>query len=997
LFGLLGAIGCLLGWIVGEGFLLAFLPGDQDSGGSLASKPAAPALTSMASTPATPTALPALLKGSAESQTPPAAPPRLPAGNPTTAQAPAAPPKLIAGKSSSTAPPPPPEFAKRLALAGAKTGDVQISLIWFNVNDLDLHCIDPRGEFIYYARSRSSTGGTLDVDMNGAGPTTNRPVENIYWPKGAAPLGKYQVFVHHYANHGAPDPTSYKVNVLIGGERREFEGTVSARQPRKLIGEFEMKPPRPDFQIAVSPELIINQGNTNQLPIRIVGASETNPVRLQLEGDLRGVSPKEFTIPAGRNDATIEIVADARVPLGARTLTVKAVDGTLRAESSFRLTIRESPPELRLGVSPELIVPQGGKNQLLVRVARIGFAGPVVARLEGNLDGITPVEFTVPAEKDEATFEINIDAAERRSDRFLGIKASSGALKAESDFWLKVRAPRTELLLAASPSLVVNPGAKNRFEIRLARTNFPGPVRATLVGDLEGISPKEFVIPAGETRVAFDLEAAASAPKTKRALVLRVKEGDVEADSKMEVTIRDPEPGLRMAIPPAMDIFSGSSNALPVRIARDRFTGPVTIKLEGDLDGLSPHEFTIPADADEQELTLAAGSDARAGARSLRVTASGGGISTSANVMLTLSEGALAGSAWSWGLVLVIGIWTALLAIGLSLALVMGQNWYLAKPLLSPAQLLMILAGGFGAGLVAGGVGQTLYGLMRGARLVPEIGFLAGWLLLGGLLGRGLVFFIPNLSAWRATVAGSCGGFLGASAFLAVSAIGDVAGRFMGAAILGFALGLIVAIIEMAFRQIWLEVAFGPGETRVVNLGATPVVLGGDGRKCTICVKDAPGMALKFWEKDGQILCLDVLAEKTFPVATGYRRTLKGVEVSVCSNEKGTRAPAFSPAPASPPRKAPPSSASPRPEPRPASAPKAVQAPPPKPAPIPKAVAPISATPPRSAPAVSSPQPKPTKPASQSSNAVSGACPMCGDVSSGEPGKRRCPGCYTMF
>ena len=137
---------------------------------------------------------------------------------------------------------------------------------------------------------------------------------------------------------------------------------------------------------------------------------------------------------------------------------------------------------------------------------------------------------------------------------------------------------------------------------------------------------------------------------------------------------------------------------------------------------------------------------------------------------------------------------------------------------------------------------------------MPEIGFLAGWLLLGSLLGRGLVFFIPNLSDWRATLAGAAGGILGAATFLVVSTLGDFLGRFAGAGILGFALGLMVAIVETAFRGIWLEVNERDKPKRLVTLGAVPVLVGGNASACTVFIAGAPGKALKFWSRDGKLL-----------------------------------------------------------------------------------------------------------------------------------------------
>lgn len=169
-FGLLGAFGCLVGWLLGEGFLWLAMPGSKEATASLATKPTLPPLVRQAApTPPAPVAAPAALL----SRTLPPAPlpPEIPV---LTSRMPAAPA------------PPPPEFAQRLEKAGAKSGDVQITLIWFNRNDLDLHCVDPMKEHIFFGHRRSRSGGELDVDMNVTGEST-RPVENIYWPKGRAP------------------------------------------------------------------------------------------------------------------------------------------------------------------------------------------------------------------------------------------------------------------------------------------------------------------------------------------------------------------------------------------------------------------------------------------------------------------------------------------------------------------------------------------------------------------------------------------------------------------------------------------------------------------------------------------------------------------------------------------------------------------------------------------------------------------------------------------
>jgi hypothetical protein len=131
------------------------------------------------------------------------------------------------------------QFVERLQRAGAKSGDVQISLIWDNYNDLDLHVITPRGENIFFGKRRSRCRGELDVDMNAGQGTTREPVENVYWGKGKAPYGKFRVAVHHFRNHGDDDPTAYELRVVVDGTTKVIQGEISYGSPRMIVYEFD--------------------------------------------------------------------------------------------------------------------------------------------------------------------------------------------------------------------------------------------------------------------------------------------------------------------------------------------------------------------------------------------------------------------------------------------------------------------------------------------------------------------------------------------------------------------------------------------------------------------------------------------------------------------------------------------------------------------------------------------------------------------------------------
>ena len=132
-------------------------------------------------------------------------------------------------------------FEAKLKAAGAKSGDVQISLEWSNGNDLDLWVICPSSEKIYFQHRRSACQGNLDVDMNAGGVDSETPVENVFWPPRRAPRGRYQVYVHHYRSHGFPDPSSFRVRIKYGGRSKDFKGSVSRGQPAALVHAFQFR------------------------------------------------------------------------------------------------------------------------------------------------------------------------------------------------------------------------------------------------------------------------------------------------------------------------------------------------------------------------------------------------------------------------------------------------------------------------------------------------------------------------------------------------------------------------------------------------------------------------------------------------------------------------------------------------------------------------------------------------------------------------------------
>jgi hypothetical protein len=298
-----------------------------------------------------------------------------------------------------------------------------------------------------------------------------------------------------------------------------------------------------------------------------------------------------------------------------------------------------------------------------------------------------------------------------------------------------------------------------------------------------------------------------------------------------------------------------------------------------------------------------------------------------------------------WRLLLAISAQMGAVAAGLCLVLILAQQFYLRREG-AVGSVVKGLLGGLLAGLIGGAAGQLLFQNLADVSAADVIFRALGWALLGALVGLGMAFVVPNLRALRGLLGGALGGAAGFLGFLSVASLlhgsdfADAGGRVLGALLLGLCIGLMVALVELAFRRAWLEVRYGPREMVTVNLGPEPVKVGGDGRACTVFARGAAPVALRYWVRDGKVVCEDVERRAVEEVKFDQPRTVGAVTVTV--RAAATAAPVA--APPAPPRPA--------------------QAPAPRPA--------------------------------QAARSPDG-CPTCGRPSPGQPGRRYCVVCDSNF
>ena len=199
------------------------------------------------------------------------------------------------------------ELQARLAREGAQSSDVQISLMWNNYNDLDLHVVCPSGERIHGGNKKSACGGELDVDAN-VRAETRKPVENVFWEDGSAPAGKYQVYVHYYKKHNkrrSKDPTKFQIIANQGGDPQEFNGELSMGDPIMLVTEF------------VLPSIEERAARRRELEEQLRASGVDIPERSAQEDDrqaelMEAESQRQAEIEAAEEQATVESRAAAQ-------------------------------------------------------------------------------------------------------------------------------------------------------------------------------------------------------------------------------------------------------------------------------------------------------------------------------------------------------------------------------------------------------------------------------------------------------------------------------------------------------------------------------------------------------------------------------------------------------------------------------------------------------------------------------------------------------------
>lgn len=803
--------------------------------------------------------------------------------------------------------------------------------------------------------------------------------------------------------------------------RDRFSGPVTVR--------FEKLPP--ELRVA---DLIIPEGESGGTA-EILATEEAAP----------GAFP--FTVTANATADGKPLVAKGEKPVEARVIPLPP-----------------APPRLAVSVSPKIQVYPRGKNTFAVQIARSGFAGEVEVGFENLPDGTAAPGIVFPPERSEISIDLRAGADAKPGAHpvkvFARAKTQSGQpLQAGATATVDVLTPPRvpvdivfALDISGSMQWAINGTSRGiqKFVDDLASNQFD--VRVGLVGFQDTtLGQKLKILKVGGEKMTTDfakfreevgklraggggaegessLDGVAEAAEfpfrdqVTRVIILVTDEGPKRPDGRMKsvedtaALVKDKKigqlhivtiPELKKAFEPLWEGAKGSyfnlkalnegaesfekllpdvSRAIADLVA-DRPTGKPELPAVAPPPKLPDAVAALPAvtPATEPKKPVIAPPEVKS---------------------LQSSERSAAGT--EWRLVARSGLWTGVITALVCVALLAGQQSYLQGGRPKLRGLLLGFAGGLLVGLIGGAAGQGLFLFAKAdSRVLGAALRILSWALLGGCAGAGLSLFVPNLGVRPGLLGGLAGGGAGAIGFLAASVLNDTVGRLAGSVALGAGIGLMVALAELAFRKAWLEVRLNEREQITVNLGPEPVRIGGEPRACTVWARGAAPIALRFFVRDGAVICGDVPNRSEAPVGNGFTRTVGSVTVVVRTGDGPAPAPVSQPQPAPAKKQAEddwdplPMPAAPAPA-APQARPKAPQseddplplppaAKPPVPARPAKPPVPTASARPPAAP------PLPAKPNITAAPKAGEGCPGCGRKIPGAPGGRYCMVCDTTF
>ncbi|NLF67993.1 MAG: terpene cyclase/mutase family protein [Candidatus Anammoximicrobium sp.] len=193
--------------------------------------------------------------------------------------------------------------------------------------------------------------------------------------------------------------------------------------------------------------------------------------------------------------------------------------------------------------------------------------------------------------------------------------------------------------LAELKPLTLEAGASATVALQVTRNENAGPIQVRVEGAPEGLTVKAAEIPDGQSAGQLEVKAAPTLGDTALAakLAVHVKVGEQAATGTLAVNV--PELGLPTFRPVSQILMQpGNTKKVDIKIERQRYKGPVELRVENAPAKLACKVAKIDEGKDSATLELAAAADAPNVSQAIRVSTSLFGRTLSAEVPVKIES-----------------------------------------------------------------------------------------------------------------------------------------------------------------------------------------------------------------------------------------------------------------------------------------------------------------------------------------------------------------------
>jgi hypothetical protein len=376
------------------------------------------------------------------------------------------------------------------------------------------------------------------------------------------------------------------------------------------------------LKVAASPSVTVYWGGSNRIFVKIARAGFSGPVVVKARDLPADVTLHAVEIPADKNEGEMKITLEvpgekpaAGTAFDIELMAIAAHDAKISDSTRLKVSADLPPVNLLMSASPEVKVYEGGSNRFAVKIARQNFDGPV--RIEA-LDlplGVQMPEVTVAAGATEAEVVVKADrrtALPRPQPiRLRGSLPRNADLTTITPINIMIMPAPPQLTVAVSPQVVLYPGMKNKFTVKIARQGFEGPVTIEAERLPKGVKIEEATIPAHKSQIEMEALSTsleeAGLPTVQSVLIrAAAPSASLQADSELKVRVEAFPPSMNIAVSPEVNVTQGGKGKFTVKLARRGFNQPVQITFANAPDGTTFPAAVIPVGAAEVEVEMRA-------------------------------------------------------------------------------------------------------------------------------------------------------------------------------------------------------------------------------------------------------------------------------------------------------------------------------------------------------------------------------------------------------